>query len=123
SGRRHARLWRRGPDARPTTPWHPRERHATCRSPGWRTPAPGRSPSRGSRRRQGRGPAGRSFWDEALAEVDRGTAQDLVLLLEQPVALAELSHLCFLGQGQAVSHTVLDLGPLDPAVQAGLRDP
>ena len=37
---------------------------STCRTPAWRSRAPGRSPRRGSRRRQGHGPAGTSFWED-----------------------------------------------------------
>lgn len=44
--------------------------------------APGRSPQRGSRRRQGKGPAGTSFWGQLAGEVRCCPPQALVLLLK-----------------------------------------
>ena len=38
------------------------------RRPAWRSPAPGRSPRRGCRRRPGHGPAGSSFWGDLPGE-------------------------------------------------------
>src|SRR5207245_11694194 len=71
---------------------------------------------------QGHGPAGRSFWVHALSEVDRRTTKHLVLLFEQAVALLQVPDLGFFGQGETLTLTVFDLGSLDPAGQARLRD-
>jgi hypothetical protein len=57
-----------------------------------------------------------------LPEVDRRTAKHLVLLLEQAVALLQVSDLGLLNEGQPLPLAVFDLGPLDPASQTRLRD-
>src|SRR5438309_547365 len=64
----------------------------------------------------------RSSCVEALPEIGRRTAKDLVLLLQQAVALLQVAELRFFGKRQTVSDPVFDLGTLDPAVQAGLGD-
>ena len=57
-----------------------------------------------------------------MSEVDRRSAKHLVLLLEQTVALLQLADLGLLGQRQTFTLTVFDLGSLDLASKAGLRD-
>src|SRR5687768_2469273 len=77
---------------------------ATCSTPGWRTPAPGRSPRRGSRRRQGHGPAGRSFWEDVTGEVGGRSPQDLVLLLDLLEPATQLMHLVLVtGRGRSLT--------------------
>src|SRR4051794_30710970 len=93
------------------------------RTPGWKSPGPGRSPRRESRRRPGRGPAGTSFWGNLFREVRGRPAQDFVLLLEQLVAFTQLPKLRRLARRGTGPDPVIDVGDLQPALQTRLGDP
>jgi hypothetical protein len=58
-----------------------------------------------------------------LGQVRRGTAQHLVLLLQQPVTPTKVFHLLGLGFGHTGTVPVLDIGPVEPVPQARLGDP
>ena len=60
---------------------------------------------------------------ELPGEVGGRPAQDLVLLLEDPVALLQLSQLRGLGRRDAGPDAVFDVGELQPAVQRGSEIP
>src|SRR5699024_1155989 len=70
----------------------------------------------------------RSFWgltelQVRLRQVGRGTTQDFVLLLEQPVSALERTQFLGLGLRHARARAVLDVGPLEPVTKTRLRDP
>jgi hypothetical protein len=59
----------------------------------------------------------------ALRQIGGGLAQDLVLLLQQPVQLPQLPQLGRLVAGHAGPGAVLDVGGAQPIGQAGFGDP
>ena len=60
---------------------------------------------------------------ELLGEVGGGTAEDLVLLLEQAVALLDLTQLGGLGLCQTGTHAVFDVRLLQPVRKRRFGDP
>src|SRR5699024_3957010 len=68
--------------------------------------------------------AGKGFSRQVrLREVGGRAAEDLVLLLEQPVTATQIPQLGGLLTGLARPGTVLDIGLTHPVRQAGLGDP
>ena len=82
------------------------------------------SPRRGSHPRPARSRAGRAFSRQVRLRQVRGcTTQDLVLLLQQSIALAQLTKLRRLRRRHAGLAPGLHVGLAQPVQQAGLGDP
>ena len=86
--------------------------------------APGRSPRRGSRRRQGRGPAGTSFWERrrgrSRPSPGAGSRSPARAAGSACAARGSLPASC---SGDAGADAVFEVGDLQPAMQTGLGDP
>jgi hypothetical protein len=79
---------------------------------------PDTSPRRGSRRRRARLRAGRAFSRQiGLRQVRRGSAQHLVLLLQQPIPPTQLPQLRGLSSRRSGLGTVVDIGLAHPLRQ------
>lgn len=63
------------------------------------------------------------MWEQRLSQIRRRPAQGLVLLLEEAAPRFRLAELGGVGLGDAGPVAVLDIGQLQPAVQAGLGAP
>src|SRR5690606_38883028 len=100
---------------------------ATGSRAGGRASGPGTTPSRGSPRRRAQIRSGTSFWGATkpqvrLRQIRRRTAEDLVLLLEQPDPLLQLPRLGGVRGGLAGTVTVFDVGLTEPVLQRRFAD-
>src|SRR5690606_30638600 len=100
---------------------------ATGSRAGGRASGPGTTPSRGSPRRRAQIRAGTSFWGATKPQVRlrptcRCLPEDFVLLLEETVTAAQLSHLSGLVCRLTRTLAFLDICLAEPVLQRRLAD-